>query len=407
MAVPPAVNDAYSRSTSAVADELRTDPSTGLSDDEASERLARFGPNMLEQSVRPPYVSIAARQFLDPLVALLLAATAVSAVIGEVVEAGAIGAIVLLNALLGFSEEASAERAVLALRESIQQWANVVRGSGEQRVAVAELVPGDVLVVREGERVSADARLVAAEGLAVDESLLTGESVPADKRVESVAAGVPLAERTTMVFSGTAVTRGRGRAIVTATGHATLLGEIAALVSRAKPPPTPLQRRVGGLARVMVGVGVAVTLMLTGAMIARGSSLEEAFLVGVAVAVAAVPEGLAATVTIALALGAREMAKRGAIVQRLAAVETLGSATVVASDKTGTLTENRLRVVATVAAGDATERDVFIAAVLASTARLFDEEGASASREIRSRERSCSRRASAGSRSRPCWVTGT
>jgi Ca2+-transporting ATPase len=374
MAVPPAGNDAYARSASAVADELGTDPSAGLTDDQASARLARVGPNVLEQSVRPPYVSIAARQFLDPLVALLVAASAVSAVIGEVVEAGAIGAIVVLNALLGFSEEASAERAVLALRESIQQWANVVRGGSERRVTVADLVPGDVLVVREGERVSADARLVTTDGLAVDESLLTGESVPVDKQVEAVPAGVPLAEQTTMIFSGTAVTRGRGRAVVTSTGHATQLGGIAALVSRAKPPPTPLQRRVGGLARIMVGVGVVVTVSLTGAMIARGSSLEEAFLVGVAVAVAAVPEGLAATVTIALALGAREMAKRGAIVQRLAAVETLGSATVVASDKTGTLTENRLRVVAAAPVAGRTEGELFAAAALASTAKLFDEE---------------------------------
>ena len=153
-----------------------------------------------------------------------------------------------------------------------------------------------------------------------------------------------MAERASMVFAGSAVTRGRGRAIVTATGSGTELGEIAGLTEQAKPPPTPLQRRVGALTRLMVVFGVVVTLALGGAMLLRGSSLEEAFLVGVSVAVAAVPEGLAATVTIALALGAREMAARGAIVRRLTAVETLGSATVIASDKTGTLTENRLRL---------------------------------------------------------------
>ncbi len=147
-----------------------------------------------------------------------------------------------------------------------------------------------------------------------------------------------------MVHAGTSVTRGRGRAIITATGAATELGEIASLTEQARPPATPLQRRVGALTRLMVGFGIVVTLALGGAMLARGSSLEEAFLVGVSVAVAAVPEGLAATVTIALALGTREMAARGAIVRRLTAVETLGSATVIASDKTGTLTENRLRL---------------------------------------------------------------
>jgi Ca2+-transporting ATPase len=307
---------------------------------------------------------------------LLVVAAAVSAAIGEPLEAAAIGVIVLLNAGLGFFEEASAERAVLALRESVEQSATVIRNGDERLVPVFELVCRDIVVVREGEGVPADARLVTAEGLAVDESLLTGESLPVEKRVEGVDRSAALADRSPMIFSGTAVTRGRGRGIVTATGRSTQLGTIAALVARAKPPPTPLQHRVRGLARIMVVVGVAVTVLLTGAMFARGSSFEEAFLVGVAVAVAAVPEGLAATVTIALALGAREMAKRGAIVQRLAAVETLGSATVVASDKTGTLTENRLRVAAVAPAGGKTETDVLAGAAFASTATLVvDEDG--------------------------------
>jgi Ca2+-transporting ATPase len=376
MTAPVVLDDAHARTPADVAAVLGTDASLGLSDSEAAARLTRFGPNVLEESTRPAYLSIALRQFLDPLVALLVVAAAVSAAIGEPLEAAAIGVIVLLNAGLGFFEEASAERAVLALRESVEQWATVVRNGDERLARVLELVCGDLIVVREGEGVPADARLVAAEGLSVDESLLTGESLPVEKRVEGVPGGAALAERSPMIFSGTAVTRGQGRAIVTATGRSTLLGTIAALVSRAKPPPTPLQRRVGGLARIMVAVGVAVTVLLTGAMFVRGSTLEEAFLVGVAVAVAAVPEGLAATVTIALALGAREMAKQGAIVQRLAAVETLGNATVVASDKTGTLTENRLRVAAVAPAGGKTEMDVLAGAAFASTATLvIDEDG--------------------------------
>ena len=238
-----------------------------------------------------------------------------------------------------------------------------------------QIVPGDLVLVRDGEWVPADGRLLAAAGLAVDESTLTGESVPVDKAVEAVAAAAPLADRASMVYAGSAVTRGRGRVIVTSTGPATELGQIAGLTEGAKPPPTPLQRRVGALTRLMVGFGVVVTLALGGAMLARGSSLEEAFLVGVSVAVAAVPEGLAATVTIALALGAREMASRGAIARRLTAVETLGSATVIASDKTGTLTENRLRVAAACPAAGRDEEELLGVAALASTAHVHEHEG--------------------------------
>ena len=192
--------------------------------------------------------------------------------------------------------------------------------------------------------------------------------MPVDKLVEPVPRDAPLAERSSMVYAGSAVTRGRGRALVTATGPLSELGRIAGLTAQAEPPPTPLQRRVRGLSRLMVGLGVVVTLTLGGAMLAQGSTLEEAFLVGVSVAVAAVPEGLAATVTIALALGARAMAARGAIARRLTAVETLGSATVIASDKTGTLTENRLRVAALRPASDRNADGLLAAAVLASSA---------------------------------------
>jgi Ca2+-transporting ATPase len=223
--------------------------------------------------------------------------------------------------------------------------------------------------------VPADGRVLDAAGLAADESTLTGESTPVDKSAEPVAPGASLAERSSMVYAGSALTRGRGRMMVSATGPATELGKIAGLTAQAESPPTPLQRRVAALTRVMVLLGGGVIVVLGGAMIARGSPLQEAFLVGVSVAVAAVPEGLAATVTIALALGAREMAARGAIVRRLNAVETLGSATVIASDKTGTLTENRLRLAAVWPVGGRDERDVLTVAALASTARLADGAG--------------------------------
>jgi Ca2+-transporting ATPase len=358
-----------------VAQELAVDLEQGLSGAEAEARLVRFGPNRLPRARRAAFAAIALRQFADPLVGLLVGAVLVSALIGERIEAAAIAAIVVLNALLGFVQEARAERAVLALREVLEQRASVVRDGRERELGVDRLVPGDLVVLREGERVPADARLVTAAGLAVDESTLTGESVPVDKAVEALPADTPLAERASMAYAGSSVTRGQGRGIVTATGSATELGEIAGLTERAKQPATPLQRRVGALTRLMVGFGVLVTVALGGAMLARGSSLEEAFLVGVSVAVAAVPEGLAATVTIALALGAREMAARGAIVRRLTAVETLGSATVIASDKTGTLTENRLRVADRWVTPGRDERELLAGAALASTARLLGEDG--------------------------------
>ncbi len=365
----------HSLSVADVERRLASDRERGLDDGEAASRLERLGPNLVARESRPRYARIALRQLLDPLVALLAAAAAVSAALGEALEAAAITAIVLVNAALGFAQEARAERAVLALRRAVADTASVVRGGRELVVPVAEIVPGDLVVLREGERAPADGRVVAAHGLAVDESLLTGESMPVSKTPAAVAAAAPLAERSSMVFAGTTVTRGRARMLVTATGGATELGGIARLTAAAKPPPTPLQRRARGLARAMTVAGVALTLALAGAMLAEGAALEEAFLVGASVAVAAVPEGLAAAVTIALALGAKAMAERGAIVRRLTAVETLGSATVVASDKTGTLTENRLRLAAAAPASGHGEEEVLSAAVLASTARVLEENG--------------------------------
>jgi Ca2+-transporting ATPase len=371
------MSDSYALPAAEVARSLASDAELGLSDTESAARLDRIGPNRPERPARPPYLEIAARQFVDPLVGLLIAAALVSALVGQGVEAAAIGVIVVLNAALGFTQEARAERAVLTLRESLERYASVIRDGRERRVSVEDVVPGDLVVLREGERVPADGRIVSARGLVVDESLLTGESVPVDKDAAPVPAATPLAERRSMAYAGTGVTRGRAHALATATGPATEVGRIAGLTAHAKPPATPLQRRVRGLARVMVLLGIGVTLVLGVAMLARDASLEEAFLVGVSVAVAAVPEGLAAIVTIALALGAHAMARRGAIVRRLTAVETLGSATVIASDKTGTLTENRLRVARVGPARGHDEQELLAAGALASAARLVDVGGES------------------------------
>jgi Ca2+-transporting ATPase len=359
-----------------LARDLRTDAQSGLSVADARRRLARAGANRLPAPARTPSVAIAARQLADPLVLLLLGATAASVLVGERLEALVIASVVVLNAALGFVQEAGAERAVQALRGSIQPVASVVRGGRERAVPADEVVPGDLLLLREGDRVPADARVTDHERLEIDESALTGESLPVAKTASTLERETPLADRASMVFAGTGVTCGGGRAIVVATGRETELGRIAALTAASKPPATPLQRQLGRLSRVMVALGVAVTATLTLGMLARGASPSEAFLVGVSVAVAAVPEGLAATVTIALAQGARHMAARGAIVRRLAAVETLGAATVIAADKTGTLTVNQLRVARVEAEPDRTGLDVLRAAVLASTAELLNDDDA-------------------------------
>ena len=207
-------------------------------------------PNILERARRPPYAQIAIRQVKDPLVGLLIVAASVSAAVGESLDAGIIAAIVLLNGALGFFEELGAERAIIALRESVPLEASVVRAGTERVIPAEAVVQGDLLVVREGVRVPADGRLVSGEGVSADEAPLTGESVPVEKSTAPVALATPLAERSAMVFAGTAITRGQGRVLVTAVGPATEMGRIARLTSAAKPPPTPLQKRIGGLARI-------------------------------------------------------------------------------------------------------------------------------------------------------------
>ncbi len=373
---PPleAMGAPHSLSPAEVAAALATRPEDGLTEGEAAERLELHGPNRPRRQRRPNYAVLAARQLVDPLVLLLVGAAAVSAAIGDELEGAAIGVVVVLNAALSFVQEAGAERAILALQTGFTQSVSVVRDGREQEVSAEVVVPGDVLVLREGMRVAADARLLRLEGLEVDESSLTGESLPIGKSVASVPAATPLADRSSMVYAGTGVTRGRGRAVVCSTGEATELGLISQLAAEAKPPPTPLQHRLGRLAREMVLLGTALTLLLAAAMLAQGSSLHRAFLVAVAVAVAAVPEGLAATVTVALALGARMMARRGAIVRRLSAIETLGETTVICTDKTGTLTENRIRLAGVVSVDGVPEREVLAAAVLASSAELVEGE---------------------------------
>ena len=359
----------YAASCAEVALALGTDPDRGLAADEAARRLERYGLNAPERRRRTPYLRLAMHQLLDPLVALLIVAAVISVAIGDTSEGIAIAAILVLNGALGFWQEAGADRAILSLSQAFTQTALVVRDGSRRELPAQEVVPGDVLLVGEGERVAADARLVGASSLEVDEAALTGESLPVAKQIEPVDVDTPLAEQASMIFAGTGVTRGRARALVCETGPRTQIGEIEILAATAKAPPTPLTLRLGRLARQMVVAGIAITVVLGGLILARGGSWDEAFLTAVAVAVAAVPEGLAATVTAALALGARAMARRGAIVRRLAAIETLGETTVICTDKTGTLTENQIRVAALRPANGIGESELLEAAVLASDAR--------------------------------------
>jgi Ca2+-transporting ATPase len=367
---PPPARAWHAATVDDVEREFAADGRLGLAADDARARLARFGANAPSRPERPKYERIALRQLGDPIVALLVVAAAVAAVLGERVEAAAIALIVLLNAALGFWQESGAERAVLALRDRFRRTASVIRDGRELEVPAEEVVPGDVLVLREGDAVAADARVVDATGLEVDESMLTGESVPVGKGAGSVRPAAALGDRRSLVFAATAVTRGRARALAVATGDATEAGRIAQLVAGARPPRTPLQERLAGTARLLAAGGIVLTVGLTAAMAVQGEPLREAFFVGVSVAVAAVPEGLAATVTIALALGAQAMAERGAIVSRLAAVETLGATTVVCTDKTGTLTQNSLRVAAVAPAPGQAAANVLVAGALASSAEL-------------------------------------
>lgn len=326
------------------AGRLNTEPDQGLSPGEAQRRLREHGPNQLERRGGPNPWLMFGRQFTEPLVLLLVAAAVVSAFTGELTDTVVIAVIVVLNAILGFSQEYRAQRALEALRSLAEPTARVIREGHLQEIPAVEVVPGDLIILEAGMRVVADARLVEVANLQTDEAPLTGEAYPVDKQVEAVAdQQVPLGDRRCLVYSSTTVTRGRGRALVFATGMATELGKIAALLQETGQATTPLQKRLSQVGTVLAGIAVAVCGLVLVAGLLRQHSLQEMFLTAIALAVAAVPEGLPAVITIALALGAQRMVRRHALIRRLPAVETLGSVTVICTDKTGTLTEGAMR----------------------------------------------------------------
>lgn len=327
----------------AVQRRLMTD-AHGLSPHEVEARLDRFGPNQMDEEPSPPAWAVFAGQFRSPLIFILLAAFVVTMALGEYVDAGVIAAVLVLNAVIGFTQERKAEGAVRSLMQLVVPRARVLRDGHDHEIDSRELVPGDVVLLESGMRIAADLRLISVNALQVDESLLTGESDSVTKHVESVDITTGLSDRPCMAYTGATVTAGRGTGVVVATGDDTELGAIAGLMRTEAVGATPLQLRMDRFAKV-IGAAVAVAAMVAFVSgVALGEPVEEMFLVAVALAVSAVPEGLPVAVTITLAVGVRRMARRNAIIRRLPAVETLGSTTVIGSDKTGTLTENRMTV---------------------------------------------------------------
>ena len=338
-----AIASPHARPADDVARELQTDAQTGLSTSKARRRLDRYGPNVLRESKgRSPW-SMLLHQFRSLVVLLLVVASILSGVTGDLVEAGAIAAVIVINAAIGFFSEWRAEKSMAALRK-LGRVLTIVRRDGKTHEIPADsIVPGDVVVVEGGDIISADMRLAEASKLQADESTLTGESVPVEKSVEPVDEDAPIAERSSMLYKGTAVTRGSGIAVVVATAMNTELGKISELVEQqADVALTPLEERLNRLGRMLVWLTVAVSILVIIAGALRGKDLHLIVMTAIALAVAAVPEGLPIVATLALARGMWRMAKRNAIINRLAAVETLGACDVICTDKTGTLTENRM-----------------------------------------------------------------
>jgi Ca2+-transporting ATPase len=310
----------------------------GLSSKEAAERLEADGPNQLERRAAIPAWRVLLDQFANPLILLLLASAAVAAMVGAVLDASAIATIVSINAIVGFNQEYRAEKSVLALRSMTAARARVIREGRLEEIPASCVVRGDVLVLEAGDIVAADATLDEAHELSTVEAALTGESTPVRKSTDPIEPDTPLADRTNQVFLGTSVATGAGRAVVKKTGMHTQMGEIAGELAEPHDDTTPLQRRLAQLSRILLYICLAMVAGVAALGIIRGRELLEVLLTAVSLAVAAIPEGLPAVVTVALAVGVRRMSQRDVLIRRLSAVETLGSATVICTDKTGTLT---------------------------------------------------------------------
>lgn len=331
---------------------LDTDLSDGLSAPEVQRRQKEFGPNKLAAKRGTPAWQRFLLQFHQPLVYVLIAATAFSVYLGQYVDALVIFAVVIFNAIVGYLQEAKAEKAITALTRMMIVETTVRRDRRKQRVNATELVPGDVVLLESGDRVPADLRLFQIRGLQIDESMLTGESQAVYKHTEALASDTVLADRKSLAFAGTSVVSGRGEGVVWATGDKTEMGRIAWLITEAVDLVTPLTLKIAQLSRMLLWLILALALLTAAVGLWHGQKLIEIFMAAVAMAVGAIPEGLPAAVTVTLAIGVSRMARRRAIIRKLPAVETLGSTTVICSDKTGTLTENQMTVQQIYAGGE-------------------------------------------------------
>ncbi|WOP18898.1 cation-translocating P-type ATPase [Raineyella sp. LH-20] len=363
----PRLGDPTLRPAAALAADLRVDPEQGLSSAEAAARLVTYGPNVLRGTPPEPGWHRLVRQFQDPLVYLLLVAVAISVLAwlvegatGVPVDALVIVTILLVNAMIGLVQEHKALDAVAALRTLTAARSTVLRDGRRLTVPAADLVPGDVLLLAEGDTVGADARLVSCAALRIQESALTGESSAVEKHATALAAPAPLGDRLNMAHRGTSVARGVGRAVVTATGMDTAMGAIAGLLDRTEDEETPLDQEIAHVSRALgrIVIGIAVVVMVTIVLVNEvrtAAALVDVLLLGVSLAVAAVPEGLPAILSVVLAIGVQQLARHRAVVKQLSSVETLGSASVICSDKTGTLTRNEMTIQRVVTASGTVE----------------------------------------------------
>ena len=335
----------FAVSTQEALSRLEVSRKDGLAPDEAQERLEAFGHNELKEAPPTSIWTMIYQQFANFVVILLLVAAVISAVLGDWIEAAAIMTIVVLNAVLGVVQERRAEEALAALKKMASPDADVLRGGHRQDVPSREVVPGDIVFLEAGNFVPADLRLLETANLRIDEAALTGESVPVSKSTDAqLSEDAALGDRKPMAYTGTMVTYGRGVGVVVSTGMSSEIGQIAEMLQSVEDEQTPLQKRLDSFGRTLGWAALAVCGIIFVEGIITGTDALEMFLIAVSLAIAAVPEGLPAVVTITLALGMQEMIERNALIRRLSSVETLGSTTIICSDKTGTLTQNEMTV---------------------------------------------------------------
>ena len=336
----------YQKKPQEIAEELKVSLSAGLSNEEAKNRLDQYGPNEMKEEEGKSLLSKIIAQFSDFLILILMSAALISVFVGETKDAIVIMSIVVVNAMLGLYQEGKAEKALESLKKMASPTAKVIRGGKTQEISASDLVPGDLVVLETGDIIPADLRLVESSNLKVEEASLTGESVPTEKRsTMELTDETPLGDRRNMAYMSTIVTYGRGNGLVVETGASTEIGKIATMIQSIDEESTPLQKKLNHLGKILGITVILVCIAVFGIGMIQGRDLLEMFMIAISLAVAAIPEGLPAIVTIVLAIGMNKMVERNAIVKKLLAVETLGATSVICTDKTGTLTQNEMTVV--------------------------------------------------------------